>query len=127
MQIAPSVPQPVASIESAFDRSCTQSRSNLFPQYSPAGGVVLSHSAGHAHTQDLVQMRTENLVYRIRVNKVENPWLQPIDGSAGRQIANFPAEHINMFHRSSDGKRPAMLRGHTASDMIVLRDAGAPQ
>jgi eukaryotic-like serine/threonine-protein kinase len=69
----------------------------------------------------------KSLVYPIRVNNVENLWLQPIDGSAGRQITNFPAEHINTFHWSPDGKSIAMLRGHTESDVILLRDAGALQ
>jgi Tol biopolymer transport system component len=69
----------------------------------------------------------KSLIYPIRVNNVENLWLQPIDGSTGRQITNFPAEHINAFHWSPDGKSLAMLRGHTESDVILLRDAGAPQ
>jgi hypothetical protein len=63
VQIAPSVPQPVASIQSPFDvdRSSTKPRTNFFPQYSPAisvpaDGVILSHSAGHPYTQDFFQV-----------------------------------------------------------------------
>ena len=63
MQIAASVAQPMASVQPPFDlhRSSTKPRTNFFPQYSPAisvpaDGVVLSHSAGHAHTQDFFQV-----------------------------------------------------------------------
>jgi eukaryotic-like serine/threonine-protein kinase len=76
------------------------------PKFSPDGGSV---------------------VYPIRVNDVENLWLQGIDGSGGRQITNFPADHINAFHWSPDGKSLAMLRQHTESDVILLRDVAAAQ
>ena len=63
MQIAPAVAQPVASVQSPFDldRSSTKPRTDFFPQYSPAisvpaYGVVLSHFAVHAHTQDFFQV-----------------------------------------------------------------------
>jgi eukaryotic-like serine/threonine-protein kinase len=65
----------------------------------------------------------KSVVYAIRANDVDNLWLQPLDGSAGRQITNFPAEHIDAFHWSPDGKSLAMLCGHTESDVVLLRDA----
>lgn len=34
----------------------------------------------------------KSLVYAIRANGVENLWLQPLDGSAGRPITNFPED-----------------------------------
>src|SRR5258708_39386654 len=53
----------LAPAQPPFDlhRSSTKPRTNFFPQYSPAisvpaDGVVLSHSAGHAHTQDFFQV-----------------------------------------------------------------------
>ena len=56
MQIAPSVAQPMASVQPPFDldRSSTKPRTNFFPQYSPAISVpayrvVLSHFAVHAY------------------------------------------------------------------------------
>ena len=62
VQISPSVAQPVASVQAPFDldRSSTKPRTYFFPQYSPAipvpaYGVVLSHFAGHAYTQDFFQ------------------------------------------------------------------------
>jgi hypothetical protein len=52
----------VTSVQSPFDldRSSTKPGTYFFPQYSPAisvpaYGVVLSHFAGHAYTQDFFQ------------------------------------------------------------------------
>jgi serine/threonine protein kinase len=65
------------------------------------------------------------LAYAIRANGVENLWLQPLDGSPGRQITNFPSELIDSFHWSPDGKTIAMIRTHTESDVVLLHDTGA--
>jgi len=65
------------------------------------------------------------LVYPIRANGVDNLWLQPLDGSSGRQITNFPSELINAYHWSPDGKSVAILRGHTESDVVLLNDTGS--
>jgi serine/threonine protein kinase len=61
------------------------------------------------------------LAYSILVTGVENLWLQPLDGSPGRQITNFSAERISIFHWSPDGKSIAMLREHTDSDVVLLK------
>jgi len=63
------------------------------------------------------------LVYPVRNNGVDNLWQQPLDGSEGRQITDFSAEHIYDFHWSFDGKQLAMVRGHTDSDVVLIRDA----
>jgi eukaryotic-like serine/threonine-protein kinase len=67
------------------------------------------------------------LIYPIRTNGVDNLWLQPLDGSPGRQISNFPSERIERFHFSPDGKSIAMLRQHIESDVVLLRDSSTPQ
>ncbi len=67
------------------------------------------------------------LVYPIRVNGVDNLWLQPLDNSAGRQITNFPADRIGSFQWSLDGKTLGMTRYHTETDVVIMRDAGAAQ
>ena len=63
MQIAAAVTQPVASVQPPFDlyRSSPKSRTYFCPQQPPAisvpaDGVVLSHFAGHAYTQDFFQV-----------------------------------------------------------------------
>jgi len=54
---------------------------------------------------------------------VDNVWVQPVDGSAGRQITHFKSEHILSFHWSPDGKNLGILRGHTDSDVVSLQES----
>jgi hypothetical protein len=56
---------------------------------------------------------------------VDNLWQQPLDGSSGRQITNFNSERIYDFHWSFDGKQLALVRGHTDSDVVLIKDQGA--
>jgi Tol biopolymer transport system component len=65
------------------------------------------------------------VVYPIQQNQVDNLWLQPLDGSAGRQITNFNNDKIQSFEYSPDGKQLGMLRLHVESDVVILRDAGS--
>jgi eukaryotic-like serine/threonine-protein kinase len=63
------------------------------------------------------------VVYLIAGDKNEhNLWYHPLDGKPGRQITHFPSEHIWGFSWSPDGKKLLVLRGHTESDVILLRD-----
>ena len=62
------------------------------------------------------------VVYPARQNGVDNLWLQPLDGSQGRQITDFTSERIYDFHWSFDGKQLAIVRGHTESDVVLIRD-----
>ncbi|MGB8782058.1 MAG: protein kinase [Terriglobales bacterium] len=62
------------------------------------------------------------LAYGIRENGVDNLWVQPLDGSAPRQITNFNSEQIKMFHWSPDGRNLALSRGHSESDVVLLHD-----
>jgi Tol biopolymer transport system component len=56
---------------------------------------------------------------------VENLWLQPLDGSSGRQLTNFPNELIDTYHWSPDGKSVGMICSQTESDVVLLRESGA--
>ncbi|MGC2368079.1 MAG: hypothetical protein WA474_03375, partial [Candidatus Sulfotelmatobacter sp.] len=132
-------PQPVSALpisDSGFD---------LSPDGKLAAFATLDHSAGHK--DKLVLVDTESgkakfldfdrlrfglvrfsrdgkaIVYPTRENGVDNLWLQPLDGSKGRQITNFSSEHIYDFHWSFDGKQLALVRGHTDSDVVLIRDA----
>jgi serine/threonine protein kinase len=62
------------------------------------------------------------VVYPIRENGTDNLWLQPLDGSRGRQITNFKSDAISSFRYSPDGKTIGVLRSHTESDVVLLRD-----
>jgi len=69
----------------------------------------------------------KSLVYVIRESGADNLWLQPLDGSHGRQITYFPSDRIQNFEYSPDGKTLGVMRSHTESDVVLLRDAGASQ
>ena len=58
----------------------------------------------------------------MRENGVDNLWLQPIDGSKGRQLTSFKSEHLWDFRWSPDGKQLAVTRGHSDSDVVLIRD-----
>jgi Tol biopolymer transport system component len=63
------------------------------------------------------------VAYGIRQNGVDNIWIQPMDGSPGRQITNFDREQILSFHWSPDGRSLGILRGHTDSDVVLLQES----
>jgi eukaryotic-like serine/threonine-protein kinase len=62
------------------------------------------------------------LVYDIRDKGIGNLWMQPLDGSPGRQITSFTSEQINAFRWSPDGKTLAVTKEHDTSDVVVLRE-----
>jgi eukaryotic-like serine/threonine-protein kinase len=64
------------------------------------------------------------IVYPIRENGADNLWLQPLDGSRGRQITNFQSDGIQVFYFSPDGKTLGVYRTHTESDVVLLHDTG---
>jgi serine/threonine protein kinase len=63
------------------------------------------------------------VIYPFRHGGVDDLWLQPLDGSAGNQITDFKSEHIADFHWSFDGSKLGVIRGHTDSDVVLLRDS----
>ncbi len=65
----------------------------------------------------------KSLSYKIREKGVDNIWIQPLDGSAGHELTNFTSEQIEEFAWSPDGKSLAVLRGHTSSNVVLLRAA----
>jgi Tol biopolymer transport system component len=65
------------------------------------------------------------LVYPIRENGVDNLWLQPLDGSRGRQISSFETDTIEIFRFSPDGKNLGVFREHVESDVVLLHDTGS--
>jgi eukaryotic-like serine/threonine-protein kinase len=62
------------------------------------------------------------LIYAVSEKDVHNLWLQPLDGSPGRQLTNFTSGGIFDFDWSADGKWLAVLRKQTSSDVVVLRE-----
>jgi serine/threonine protein kinase/Tol biopolymer transport system component len=63
------------------------------------------------------------VVYPIREKGVDNLWVQPLNGSDGHQLTHFTSGHNAGFSWSPDGKKLAVLRSHTTSDVVLLRSA----
>jgi len=67
------------------------------------------------------------VVYPFRDQDAQNLWLQPLDGSAGKQLTNFKSELIADFRWSPDGSQLGVTRGHTDSDVVLIRDSQQQQ
>jgi eukaryotic-like serine/threonine-protein kinase len=67
------------------------------------------------------------VVYPINENGTMNIWVQPVDGSPGKQITNFPSGGIQIFAYSPDGKTLGVMERHEESDVVLLRDTGAAE
>ena len=64
------------------------------------------------------------VVYAIEENGVANLWQQPINGTRGRPITNFQNDVFDRYQYSPDGKTLGVLRFHSDSDVVLLRDSG---
>jgi len=51
-----------------------------------------------------------------------NVWRQPLDGSEPKQVTNFTSDQFINFAVSRDGKRLALARGSTTSDVVLIKD-----
>ncbi len=65
------------------------------------------------------------VAYPILENGVSNLWVQPLDGSAGRQITNFKSGTFRSFSWSPDGKLLGLIREASQSDVVLLRESQA--
>ena len=77
------------------------------------------------HPANLVRFARDGkgVVYAFREKDVDNLWLQPLDGSPGKQLTNFKAERISDFRWSVDGSKVGFIRGHTDSDVVLLQES----
>ena len=64
----------------------------------------------------------KSVVYVVK-DQASNLWMQPLDGSPGHQITNFASDLITGFRWSPDRKTLAVMRTHSTSDVVVLREA----
>ncbi len=135
-------------IDGGASREVTNLNIAGFFDVSPDGRTLafatVDHAAGHeerlalvsADTGELVKkvefQRTriglvhfsrdgKSIVYPIRENNADNLWQQPLEGSPGKQLTSFKAEHIWDYHWSPDGTKLALVRGHTDSDVVLIR------
>ena len=138
------------SIDGGTPVKVTDTTPNGLFDISPDGGTlalaIVDHANGHEQKLLLIDASTGNVrsqakferdrfgffirfsrdgksvVYTVRENGVDNLWAQPLDGSAGKYLTSFKAEHIWDFRWSPDGSKLAMVRGHDDSDVVLLRD-----
>jgi serine/threonine protein kinase len=118
----------------------------ISPDGTTAAFAVIDHAAGHEERVVLVDTSTgairktleferpratsmiqfsrdgKSLVYVVREKGVDNLWQQPLDGSKGKMLTAFKAEHIWDYHWSPDGSKLALVRGHTDSDVVLMRN-----
>ncbi|HEY4764868.1 MAG TPA: protein kinase [Candidatus Sulfotelmatobacter sp.] len=127
---------PVADFTTSFDISA-DGKQIVFPTLQHSGEhkeklAVVQADSGQTVLKDFEHYRWgllrlsrdgKAVVYPARENGVDNLWMQPLDGSKGKSITNFKSEHIYDFHWSFDGKQLAIDRGHTESDVVLMRSA----
>jgi Tol biopolymer transport system component len=53
---------------------------------------------------------------------VSNVWRQPLDGGEARQVTSFQSDLISDVAESRDGKKLAVARYSTTSDVVMIRD-----
>jgi len=65
----------------------------------------------------------KSFVYPVRERGIDNLFAQPIDGSHGHLVSSFTAtDPIFDFALSRDGKSLVLIRSHTTSDVVLIRD-----
>jgi Tol biopolymer transport system component len=62
------------------------------------------------------------LLYVKTTGGVSNVWRRPLDGGEPTLVTSFTTERITSFAVSRDGKRLALARGTTSSDVVLMRD-----
>ncbi len=65
------------------------------------------------------------VAYTVEDQGVGNIWVQPLDGSKGRQITHFTAASVSGFSWSANGKSLLVSRSERASDVILIRDTNS--
>jgi len=92
--------------------------------YSLEGGKKLSFEFDQRALPGLAFMPSGKAVaYVVREKGVDNLWIQPLDGSARRQLTHFTSERIAGYAFSKDGVQLGINRGHADSDAVLLRNA----
>lgn len=64
----------------------------------------------------------KTLVYVYDTDDVGNLWTVPVDGGTPKQLTKFSSENIFGFTPSRDGKRFALVRGTSSSDIVLIKD-----
>ena len=125
---------PIADSAVSFDISADGKRA-VFATLEHSGEhkeklAQVDIESGNTEVKDLERFRFgmvrlsqdgKGVIYPTRENGIDNLWLQPLDGSKGKMLTSFTAERIYDFRWSFDGKQLAVVRGHTDSDVALMR------
>ncbi len=65
---------------------------------------------------------SRSLLYQKTSGGVSNVWRQPLDGGEAKQVTSFQSDRISDVAESRDGKKLAVARYSTTSDVVVIRD-----
>ncbi|MEQ1761889.1 MAG: protein kinase [Pyrinomonadaceae bacterium] len=63
-----------------------------------------------------------SLIFIESKNRVDNLWIQPIDGGQARPLTNFEADRIFRFDVTRDSSGFVMARGSEDSDVVMVSD-----
>ena len=92
---------------------------------SPPKMVGLDPRLGSSNNSNAGFQRVPNtnaISYLITENGSSNVWLQPLDGTPGRQITHFQSEQISNYAWCPDGKSIAFIRRHDTADVVLLKE-----
>jgi serine/threonine protein kinase/Tol biopolymer transport system component len=64
----------------------------------------------------------KGLLYVDNKAGVSNIWIQPIDGSAAKQLTQFQTDNIFSYAWSRDGKQLLASRGNETTDAVLMKD-----
>jgi serine/threonine protein kinase len=64
----------------------------------------------------------KGVVYIVREKGIDNLWLQPLNGSAHKQLTHFKKNRILRFAFCPDGSNIAIESGDAESDVVMLHD-----
>jgi Tol biopolymer transport system component len=64
----------------------------------------------------------KGFVYIDTKDKIDNIWLQPLDGSSARQLTNFTSDGIKRFDIARDTGRLVFARFSESSDIVMISD-----
>jgi Tol biopolymer transport system component len=113
----------LAAFQTIASYGSTEAKVALLPVNSPQNAKSLDEQRPSAQASVRFTHDGKAVVYPFLDRDADNLWLQPLDGSPGKQITNFKSEQITDFHWSFDGSKVGMIRGHTDSDVVLMEES----
>ena len=88
-----------------------------------SGQIIKTYDYDPRHTGALrFSPDGKGIVYPIHDKGADNLFVQPLDGGPSRQLTNFDSLRIYSYQFAPDGKRLALVRGDSPSDVVLIED-----